>query len=99
MKRVRWSMIGGAIALIGVAAANADPASAPVSDTTVRVESAGADGGELTHTADVHSAEYDALPAQHLPTPSLPLLGALAAGAVAIGLFFSLRRRPGTPPV
>lgn len=97
MKRIHWSMIGGAIALLGVAAANADPASAPASDTSVRVESAGADGGEPTHTADVQSAVYDALPAQHLWAPSLPLLGALATGAVAIVLFFSLRRRPGTP--
>jgi hypothetical protein len=99
-------MLGGAIALLAVAAANAEAPNAPAPGTaasTARVESAGADGGLPTRIADVQSAQYDAAqrPAERMPSAAmrLPLLVAIGAGALAIGLFFSLRRRQRAPRV
>ena len=104
MRRAPLSMLGGAIALLAVAAAGAEAPSAPAPETaagTARVESAGADGGLPTRTADVQSAQYDAAerPAERMPSAAtrFPLLVALGAGALAIALFFSLRHRQRTP--
>jgi len=106
MQRAPLSMLGGAIALLVVAAANAEAPNAPAPETaasTARVESAGADGGLPTRIADVQSAQYDAAqrPSERMPSAAmrLPLLAAIGAGALAIGLFFSLRRRQRAPRV
>ena len=104
MKRAHLSMLGGGIALLIVAVANAEAPNAaapgPPADTA-RVESAGADGGLPTRTADVQSADYDAARRPVAPIPDaekrLPLLVAAGAGALAIGLFFGLRNRQRAP--
>ncbi len=72
-------------------------APATPSESSVRVESAGADGDRPVHTAQVQSADYDQpqRPAERLPktaTP-LPLVAVLGAGFLATGLVLGMLRR------
>jgi hypothetical protein len=91
-----------AISITAIAATPSDdPAGPPTGESTVRVESAGADGAMPNRTAQVQSADYDTAPAELLPRSgmSMPLIAAISAAFLAIALFFGLRRRRPAPPV
>lgn len=99
-------LLGAAIALAiattAIAAASAaEQKTAPAGESSVRVESAGADGGMPSRTAQVPSADYDSVqPAELLPRSgtSLPLIAAISAAFLAIALFVGMRRRRPAPP-
>jgi hypothetical protein len=99
MSRTTFLMMSAALALL-----LGTPSSATTDDTpesTVRVESAGADGGAPQRTAQVQSADYaaDAQSAELLPKSRSPLLlGAIGATFLAVAVFFGFRSRRAVPP-
>lgn len=99
MDRTNYLVTSAAIALLlgTPSSATTDEASG----STVRVESAGADGGEPTRTAQVQSADYaaDARSAELLPKSRSPLLlGAIGATFLAVAVYFGFRSRRALPP-
>jgi hypothetical protein len=99
MNRTNFVVTSAAIALL-LGAPSSATTNEP-SGSTVRVESAGADGGEPTRTAQVHSADYaaDARSEELLPKSRSPLLlGAITATFLAVAVFFGFRSRRAVPP-
>lgn len=104
MNRTSLLVTSAAIALLlGTASSAAtDEGSSPSAvESTVRVESAGADGGAPTRTAQVQSADYDgALAPEMLPKSGMSplMLGAISATFLAVAVFFGFRSRRPVPP-